>query len=136
LFVVGINQVWDRINWKWLWILPLAVIWIPEMAYFHTDAYSMIKDMPDPCDHNCTIISDWSYGHIYRYYWNETVKYRASPPDIHEELYYLYYQNLTCDDCVYVIHPDDYDRFDSYAKVLHMPILNLTRHDEIIVTRR
>jgi hypothetical protein len=122
-------------------IIGLIAFWAASLIYFETDHFTDIEAIKDPCypypAHNCTIVSDWSYGHIYRDLWNTSVMFSGNPSQPYEILDYMYYRNKTCDPtlhCVYVWHPRDYDILQSYVDKLGLHSVYQEKHKNIFIS--
>jgi hypothetical protein len=103
-------------------IFMFVVLYASYIPFFQDDMFKDIKSFPDPCKTenmtDCMIFSDWSYGYVYHDTWNESVYFVGNPNDIPYLLDMMYYKNLTlsCLNCIYLYHPDDYARYDHYAE--------------------
>ena len=82
------------------------------------DTMDYVNTLPNDC-----IVSMWSYGHIYQYYTDKKVLFRASSHTYKEQLDYLVYGNKTSD-CVYIWNSLDIKGFDYMVKYGNVPFIN------------
>jgi hypothetical protein len=111
-----------------LFMLVISLILtMPMINEFQYDKYSYLDYEEDICGDimNCTIVSDYSIGHVLRYKYNHSVMFSGHPSNITKEMNILYYRNESCEQCVLVYDIDDNDRFELYRRELGLPINEL-----------
>jgi len=102
----------------------LVVIFSPAQYLREPKTNKAIRDMMDYVNeqnHSC-IINDWGMGHIYQYYTNKTVKYKAHPTDIQDQIRYMVYGKPT--ECLIIASTRDYQSLNIVIE--HLDMINIT----------